>query len=185
MSSMEREDPALESFLKAAAEEERATLDAARSLQDAPGIELVAGVVRRSFEEQRRRARRRVLLLSAAALVLALGLTARFLLFNRPGQSSTLGDEPVVLLAPVGASAAFSTFTWESTSAAAWFEVVVEDGSAAGVSVTRSGRLSSHTWSSDPQEVSSWPDRIRWEVRAFDASGALLGAASASAWRSP
>ena len=186
---METEDRELEALLRAAAQEERSTLEDARALEEAPGSELVAETLRRRFERDGRAPGRRWLPLAAAAVAIMLGFAARsWLRSPRPGPSGTLGGYELVLLAPVGASHDFRVFQWRETSAAAaWFEVLVarESPAGAGEPVASSGRLKTPSWSPDPKEILAWPERIHWEVRAFDASGALLDARSASAWRSP
>lgn len=190
----------LERLLEAAAEDRRETLAAARLEQDPPGAEHVAALVHaRGAQARLRRARRRVLSLAALGAIAAAAVVALVLdLPSPPGagadpgaRSATLGAGLVEPVAPVGESPSFGAFAWRAPASSeapgGWFEVRVSadrPGEGLPATLARSGRVTGTSWSPDPEEASAWPERIRWEVRAFDASGALLDAAEARAWRS-
>jgi hypothetical protein len=146
----------------------------------APGEHLVeAALGQRLALRRRSRWLTRAALGSAAAALLFLAL----LLMDRskakdPGP--TLGGIDLELLAPREPVPAFQTFTWRGRLPTdGWYEfrVLTPDGRELARSTTEESR-----WTSE--STADWPIEIRWQVRAFDASGALLQALEGSASRS-
>lgn len=139
----------------------------------------------------RRTAGRRYAGLAAAALILAVaGWFA--LRTGRDGEqagrdSTTLGAADSCAQ-PIGGGADFTCFRWVSALPAnGWFDVVVEDAAPAGDGgeVARARHLRANEWRPAEIAVARWPDRIRWTVEKYDASGTLVKAFSAEASRSP
>lgn len=179
-------DAELDRLLRAAAQEEAATLRDARRLAGAPGLDAVAAFVAK--RERRRVLRRRVGLLVGAA---AAALVALLALRNASGVGTAgpeirLGGLELRCSAPTGEVSGFDVFRWEASAASSgWFEVTVLDPqSPDGPPLFRSSRMESSPWTPSADEASSWPDRILWQVRAYDRSGAFLGSSEASARRS-
>jgi hypothetical protein len=98
-------------------------------------------------------------------------------------QDHTLGTS-VQLLEPVGAAASFARFRWlPGPFAGGYFEVLVHDEES-GALVRRSGSRDEAEWLLSAAEEAQLPERIRWEVQPFDASGRPGRPASAQASRS-
>jgi len=145
-----------------------------------PGEHLVEETLGRRLA-LRRRARwlTHAALGSAAAALLLLALFLK----NRSGAKDpgpTLGEIGLELVAPRERVPAFQTFVWRGRLPAdGWYEfrVLAPDGRELARSTTEESR-----WTSE--STADWPSEIRWQVRAFDASGALLQALEGSASRS-
>ena len=78
-----------------------------------------------------------------------------------------------------------SPFRW-TLDLQGWFVVVVFSDPEGGVEATelaQSPRLEENEWTWPAEQVDTWPDRIRWEVRSFDASGVLQESVTVRAWR--
>jgi hypothetical protein len=87
-------------------------------------------------------------------------------------------------LEPVGAVASFARFRWlPGPFTGGYFEVLVHDEES-GALVRRSGSRDEAEWLLSAAEEAQLPERIRWEVQPFDASGRPGRPVSAQASRS-
>jgi hypothetical protein len=132
--------------------------------------------------------RRRGWWLAAAAAVLV--VAGVFAPWAGPEPRRSLGGHQVQDLAPVGATAAFTSFSWTAKlPPGGWFRVVVfaEQEVLAGAPILTSPRpLETPSWQLTSEESELLPTRIRWEVQVRDAQGELLErSAPVTAWRSP
>jgi hypothetical protein len=115
---------------------------------------------------------------AVAAVLLAWRLWTREVELEDGGR---LGGPGIVLLAPVGAGADFAAFRWQVPPEAAWFELVVRDA-ASGAELARGEDLRGSSWH-PASDTTRWPAAIRWELTAFDRSGASVGLALGHATR--
>ena len=111
----------------------------------------------------------------AAGLVL-LGLLYRVLVPARPGEV-LLGHDRIACERPVGADADFGTFSWHfDLPKRGRFELLVwDDSSPEGAQpLVKEVDLTEPRWTPELEDQRQWPERIRWEVRAYDAADQLL-----------
>jgi hypothetical protein len=115
---------------------------------------------------------------AAAALLFFVLVLARRSATPEPGPM--LGPIGLQLVAPDQRVQAWETFVWRARlPAGGWYEIriLASDGRELARETTEENR-----WTS--ASTADWPDEIRWQVRAFDASGALLQVREASCSRS-
>ena len=160
----------------------RETLAAADAIQGAPGEQLVDELLRPRLEGARRGpARRWALAGLAATLAVFLLLVVR----RDPPASPdrALGSRGWSLTAPVQGEG-YGRFSWTGPEDhAGWFEVRVYDGGPAGALLSQREDLDEREWRPAATLTASWPDRVRWQVLIYDASGLLSDALTGEASR--
>ncbi len=133
------------------------------------------------------RSRRRLwipALMAAAALLMLISLWPT----REPeAPTRTILGSSFTALEPSGPCAEFSGFSWEYDGPAHGYFVVqvFSVDSSTDRALLESPRLTESLWSLSPREIALLPERIEWEVRAFDGSTRLIGSRSASAFLSP
>lgn len=170
----------------------REVLAEAAQLEGVPGEErfraaALAGMPLAGRDAAEAPARRARLWLAAAGILLVACSALWWFRSSGPGvepaEDHVLGSS-VQLLEPVGAVASFARFRWlPGPFAGGYFEVLVRDEES-GVLVRRSGSRGEAEWQLSAAEEAQLPERIRWEVQPFDASGRPGRPASAQASRS-
>lgn len=126
------------------------------------------------------------LALAIAAGVVLLGLLYRRLAPARQGEV-LLGDDRIVCEQPVGEVAEFGTFTWHfDLPKRGRFELLVwDDATPEGAPLVKRVDLTESRCRPELDDQRKWPERIRWEVRAYDAADRLLQRSELQrAWRS-
>lgn len=191
---------ALQGDLGTLGQSERDLLAEAHTLTGTPGEELVARDAQaralRAAEPERASWRPRIRpgWGAAAALLIA----AALFLFGDPGEETdpagaddpfTIGTGSEAGLSPSGSVGGFpATFTWElATGDGGWYTVTVWADPGDGPldePLTTSERCRTQRWTPTEAQAAAWPRAILWEVRAFDASGSVVGSAGATAERS-
>jgi hypothetical protein len=133
--------------------------------------------------------------LSAGALIWWLGRSAAepepvHVLGGDPSEPGGGAAQELSCSEPRGQVAEYGTFLWESQQDLAEgesFVVVVSallpDGSV-GAELART-RQRSRSWTPDALQAATWPDRIHWTVRSFDALDFPVAVDEASAERLP
>lgn len=203
----------LRSALDAAAETAREDLEASRPVDDAAAQRVRARVhdlAREALVSDRAAGRAadgkrssgkpfglaKWTILAAATLALLIALQARFsndppMDPMDPDRSARSDRDRVTLgssladLAPSGEVGRFDTFRWSFDDIGAGrFEVQVFRFDT-GELVTMERGLKEARWQPSAERTGAWPSKIRWTVTAYDASGAMLDSAQASAERSP
>lgn len=128
--------------------------------------------------------RRVAMTLATAAGLVLVALLYRALVPAHPGEVP-LGDDHIACERPVGEVADFGTFSWRfDLPKRGRFELSVWDDSSPEGSqpLVHEPYL---TESRCTPELEQWPERIRWEVRAYDAGDQLLRRSEPQrAWRS-
>ena len=189
---------AVRELLDDAGREERETLAELDWKSSVPGSDVVAPFVRGLAEQRRNRLRadrqRRwiVWVASAAASLLVIGWIARLVLrqdVSSAPNDITLGPTQQVRMSPQGPVREYSPFEWAlELPSQGHFELRIWDdraGAAADPFAKRTD-LDQPRCPFSPEQTRTWPDKIRWQVLAYDATGAQLpGVFSASAERSP
>jgi len=187
---------AVRDLLDDAGREERETLAALDWNQSVPGTDTVAPFVRALAQKRKQQLRstrtRRVVLwtASAAAGVLVVGWIARLLSPpNRDGARDTLlGAQNNASCSPKGPVVEYGQFNWElPLPLQGAFELSIWDDRADAPlePLFPPLKLYEPKWTPTPEQTRALPDKIRWEVHVYDASGAQLRAeAHASAERS-
>lgn len=171
-------------LLDAAGEYARGLARDVEERESAPGDERVEATLRGEVSRRGRPGRPRLarpMAWAAAALLLVMAGFALWPSGDGSGGTRMLGGG-ITGMEPSGAGAVFESFHWEyALPAGGWFEVTVyaEDGAQ----LERSGELTEPAWPVGAATSATWPDRIRWEVRAFDAGGRPEGSGSATASR--
>ncbi len=193
-------------LVDAAASAEAQALEGARAGSAAPGGDRVHAVLRAAAASSGSRlgpadppavagalaARRREIaprLFVGLSVAVALFLAYLVSPFNDGGTAATsagttplLGSELVACLHPLGPVAAFDELRWRRPEGG-WVTLIVRARSDER-ELLRLERRRVNSWS-DPNAVRSWPDAIRWSVRAYDATGAFIAAAEGEAERKP
>jgi hypothetical protein len=187
---------AVRELLEDAGREERETLAELDWNQSVPGSDAVAPLVRALAQKRKLQLRavrtRRVVMwaASAAAGVLVVGWIARLLAPPaRDGARDTLlGAQTKSSCKPSGPVVEYGEFEWDlALPPQGEFELIIWDDrpDAAIEAVFRKSKLHTPAWKLTPEEARALPDKIRWEVRVYDASGAPWpDVAGASAERS-
>jgi len=193
--------------LDAVADDPRAILAAARGAERpsdradvAAALDRARHLERARHEEPAGASRGRGRRIALVATATAAGLVALLFVTRELGNGSRstvpdardheLGGASLELLAPVGPvdpGGSFGPFRWRfELPPGGHFEVRVYDrGAPDGASLRptiTSERLTEPEWT--PTTTAAWPDAIRWEVVARDASGAIAASSSAFASRS-
>jgi len=126
--------------------------------------------------ERRPATRRRVVMtLAAAAAIVLAALLYKTLVPAGPAEV-LLGSDPIVCERPVGEDADFGTFSWRfELPKRGRFELWVwDDSSPEGSQLVHEVDLTESRWTPELEDQRQWPQRIRWEVRAYDAGDQLL-----------
>lgn len=150
--------------------------------------ERIRALVRERIARQRGASVRRLVrvALAAAAGIALVVLLYRRLAPDRPGEV-LLGSDRIVCERPVG-EADFGTFSWRfDLPSRGRFELRVWDDSSPEEAppLVQEVDLTESRWTPEPEDVQRWPQRIRWEVRAYDAGDQLLRRSELQrAWRS-
>jgi hypothetical protein len=166
----------------------------ARNERTAPGEDRIAATIARVAGARGAKPDERTVapdfpwrtVLAAAALVVVSVVSLYAFLARghdpRPTPIQWLGGS-IACSEPVGEHAAYSTFRWtyDRLPADGWYVVTVR--SEEGGEIARSKRVRETTWTPDAVDTASWPNRIRWDVRAFDGSGAEIDSGYALAAR--
>jgi hypothetical protein len=121
-------------------------------------------------------ARRVAQTLAIAAGLVMVALLYRVLVPARP-EEVLLGRDQIACERPVGAGADFGTFSWHfDLPKRGRFELRVWDDSSpeATQPLVEEVDLTESRWTREPDDQRQWPERIRWEVRAYDAADQLL-----------
>jgi hypothetical protein len=188
---------AVRDLLDDAGREERDTLASLDLNQSVPGSDTVEPFVRALAQKRKRQLRsahtRRVALwaASAAAGVLFVGWVVRLLAPPSPvGANDTLlGAHKKASCSPDSPVVEYGEFKWDlPLPPQGEFELVIWDDrpDAPLDAVFRKPKLDTNSWTLSPAEARALPDKIRWEVHVFDATGAQLpGLPSTRAERSP
>lgn len=191
-----RELSVVRELLDHAGQDERETLAAIELARPVPGSELVAPFVRRALAERSARVRptwtRRSLawVASAAAGLVAVGWLVRWLLPEDGGDQRgiLLGDTHEHGMSPRGPVREYTPLEWKlPLPKGGYYQLRIWDGGSdesLDPFVTMP-RLEEPRWFAPPQVARTWPDKIRWEVRVYDATGVLQDSELASAERSP
>ena len=171
--------------------EQREVMDGAAALEAAPGQERVDAEIAAFFEERRASPSRRsrwIPFLAAAAAVLLVLLPFLGGAFDSEDPALVmLGDSERTSLSPSGAVSDFGAFAWDTPLPAdSTFKVLVfgEDQEPWDIPFFESERLDEPSLELTPEVERTLPDRIRWELRIYDATGGHTSPASAVAWRS-
>lgn len=124
----------------------------------------------------------------ALAVVVLLGIGLGWALIApevEPAPWTPMGEE-TRLVHPRDEVQSYAPFSWRAPRPDnGTFRVFVFDESTGRIGIeplTSSGHLSRQTWTPSPGELEKLPGRIRWELRVYDASGALVR--SLPAWAS-
>ena len=170
-------------WLEEGGAEQRAVLHEASVPRGTEGEALVQELL----ERPRRRSRWPLALAAAAAVVLGF-LWARGgepELEPRPLELAVLGDGEPGALFPLGEVAAYSRFEWDfDLPDGGWFQVIVSSAEDdRELQRSRPGVQSS--WEPEADVRGAWPERIRWTVNAYDATGVVIWSDGEEAWRSP
>ena len=120
--------------------------------------------------------RRALWVAAAAAAVIAAGWLAKLLLDRAPqrSQSPVLGpSDDSAALSPSGKVASYAPMTWNLTlQPGERFQLVVwDDVEGARAAPRLDTPVDENRWIG---ETTSWPGRIRWEVRVIDATGQVV-----------
>lgn len=172
---------AVRALLDQAGREERETLAELDLTATVPGSDTVAPLVRKLASQRQHRLRssrlRLVTLLvaSAAAAVLFVGWLVRVLVPDRPGdhRGTTLGQTHTGQHSPKGTGQSFELFKWDDELPdGGTFDLVISDPSKSAddavLLIVRG--LEANQCSVPPERTSTWPARIRWELRLYDAT---------------
>lgn len=149
-----------------------------RSSATAEHEERTRAFVRAQLGRERRPSTRRrvVLTLAAAAGIVLVALLYRALAPARPPEV-LLGRDRIVCERPVGEVADFGTFSWRfDLPKRGRFELLVWDDSSPEGSepLVDEAYLTESRCTPELEDRRPWPERIRWEVRAYDAGDQLL-----------
>ena len=173
-------------------DEERRVLRGAANLTSSVGDDVVEAFVAQHGGGSRRPSRRFLGTAAAVLAMIALGAfyAMRLARPDEPERPFVLGPADVRGLFPAGEVESFDApFRWDLETDG-WFVLRVYDGRAEAAlgapPLSQSPRVdaSSHEWRWPTEECEGWPERIRWEVQAFDSSGIVLDSAEATARRS-
>lgn len=155
---------------------ERADLERARTIQGAPSVARAEALARADLAPRRAPPFLWIAVAaSIAALVTAVALRQRER--PAPGPEPTLsGDARAIeVLTPRGDSAGFALFEWRYAPLREGerFVVTVYDGrdGALGADAVAEVRTSETSWRPPNERTDAWPDRITWQVVAYDALG--------------
>jgi hypothetical protein len=176
---------AVRALLDDAGRDERDTLAAINYDREVPGSDRVAPFVRAMVAQRQARRtswNRRTLAwaASAAAGIVAVGWLVRWLMPRAEGPNEVMlgasqGDE----MTPNKAVREYEQLRWSlSVPPGGHCELRIWDVTHAGAPqllVTKTA-LHASQWPDPPESTTSWPDKIRWEVRVFDATGTQIGA---------
>lgn len=165
---------AIEVRLSAAGEEARADIREALAMRGAPGESAVERVVQGGAAPEPRGMSGGWLRWAAAALVIAALGIATWMYGGEESEPPRLLGDAVELEAPAGEVDAYGTFRWSWERPVGGYEIVVVYDAESGDELARSGEREDGEWTPGAERASSWPERIEWEVRVFDATGALV-----------
>jgi len=137
--------------------------------EQAPGEARLEALLAHAIARRQPRPRSWTIWLAAAGVVLAAGFGLRMVSERHStGQDPELGGA-LRLVAPARSTDARDHFRFEAADDGGWFVVEVFD--AQGAPLLRSARLAASPWTPQPAEVATIPERFRWQVTAYDASG--------------